>query len=968
MFISPITRASSRLTRHRLVVQIKKNVVAIKIIDTDRLSGPTQDNLMSEINILKELDHPHIVRLIDHFRDERTDKMILAMELCVFGDFSLFIRQRERVATFDKFRAIFERYPNSPSGGLHETISRHFLQQLASALKFLRSKDLIHRDVKPQNLLLSPPPSWSLQTAQNEGNLPLAGLDNLPLLKVADFGFARFLPETSLAATLCGSPLYMAPEVLKRQKYGPEADLWSVGTVLYEMLYGKPAFIAKNHIELIYRIDEANDNIDFPAAVNVSADAKHLLKRLLRNDRNMRMTFPEFFDSPVVKGGIPFLAAEDQPRAVIGRTSRMESSFSRRRTNKAGSTMPLPKQQSAKQSLEQSPQAKGSAPVKETASASDRKSLARRSATVSTPQSSDRATSNAAPKPRSVKNTHDYYLPSPSSSSSQADASIFGNDYVIIDKGSLGKSTSDEAQPTSHRRKTPAPSLHLPGPTTHAAPATTRPPSEDKTRQRQTSAPLPAPRLRPAPGADDSTTSLQLFTGSSSPTPRPEPLPTQIGNRPASKGHSPSRSPPRPSSTSMLSKALNMATGRLFGVSYSPPAMGLGAKSRHSRHLSQGFPLKTNPRNMLMEGDGISFGGRNISQLSITSTTDQVDAEPMDEDQRTLHVIEAYATWSDVVYAFAEVKYKQLMPVSSSSSSNRPANPNTPPADNVNDLADKLAELDILPPEVSMTLAQEAFVLYVKALTLLSKSIDIAGSWWTMKNYSGAPGFGAHPSPSPMSVSPVSLSSSPVAAQPGNVFSTSKSAGAASQQTEAAGSGANNSVSVAQKVNSVVQWMCTRFNNVLDKTEGCHAKLTAAQNLLDLDDPMHPSNLPSRTSPFAGGSENAGPGDLGSALDIVAGIICFTGITAEKLIYDRAMEMSRSAAINESRGDDWVGCECAYMTALFMLEAILDGLNDDREEIALSLHGASGNVSDLKTVQECKIRSSPYRPGIETVS
>lgn len=67
----------------------------------------------------------------------------------------------------------------------------------------------------------------------------------MPILKIADFGFARFLPSTSMAETLCGSPLYMAPEILRYEKYNAKADLWSVGAVLYEMVVGKPPFKAE---------------------------------------------------------------------------------------------------------------------------------------------------------------------------------------------------------------------------------------------------------------------------------------------------------------------------------------------------------------------------------------------------------------------------------------------------------------------------------------------------------------------------------------------------------------------------------------------------------------------------------------------------------------------------------------------------------------------------------------------------
>src|SRR5437762_13541888 len=90
------------------------------------------------------------------------------------------------------------------------------------------------------------------------------GSPKLPILKIADFGFARSLPSTSLAETLCGSPLYMAPEILRYERYDAKADLWSVGAVLYEMVTGRPPFRAQNHVELLRKIEKGNDRIKFP--------------------------------------------------------------------------------------------------------------------------------------------------------------------------------------------------------------------------------------------------------------------------------------------------------------------------------------------------------------------------------------------------------------------------------------------------------------------------------------------------------------------------------------------------------------------------------------------------------------------------------------------------------------------------------------------------------------------------------
>ncbi|KAI9468098.1 MAG: kinase-like domain-containing protein [Benjaminiella poitrasii] len=204
------------------------------------------------------------------------------MEYCSLGDLSHYIKQMK---SHNKSFKNASTTPATSSHGLPERIVRHFLKQLANALKFLRSQNLIHRDIKPQNLLLSP-------SVHN---------DNLPILKVADFGFARFLPNASLADTLCGSPLYMGPEILSYKKYDAKADLWSVGAVLYEILTGRPPFRAQNHIELLKKIQENNDHIHFPADMTSSDnDLKDLIRHLLKKNPVERISFEDFFQHPAV--------------------------------------------------------------------------------------------------------------------------------------------------------------------------------------------------------------------------------------------------------------------------------------------------------------------------------------------------------------------------------------------------------------------------------------------------------------------------------------------------------------------------------------------------------------------------------------------------------------------------------------------------------------------------------------------
>lgn len=142
------------------------------------------------------------------------------------------------------------------------------------------------------------------------------------MLKVADFGFARILPAATMAETLCGSPLYMAPEILRYEKYDAKVDLWSIGAVLFEMAVGKPPFRAQNHVELLRRIEKGEDRIKFPderlpnelkqgEAIGppVDGDIKDLIRRLLKKNPENRMPFEDLFASRVWEGYLTTAAA-----------------------------------------------------------------------------------------------------------------------------------------------------------------------------------------------------------------------------------------------------------------------------------------------------------------------------------------------------------------------------------------------------------------------------------------------------------------------------------------------------------------------------------------------------------------------------------------------------------------------------------------------------------------------------------
>ncbi|MBW0527201.1 hypothetical protein O181_066916 [Austropuccinia psidii MF-1] len=333
--------------------------VAIKAVKKHNLTHKLSQNLQDEINILKKIRHHNVVGLVDCISN--AEHIFLIMQYCAQGDLSIYIKNQSRQSkksnnsnrhhlnhlnvnlnhpisqkSNSKLNSInlmpsptcsikpsssdnlsssqphssnnllppSDRFPHPIDGGLNEWIVRSFLGQLADALHFLRSHSIIHRDIKPQNLLLHPSStSDSPQPSPNQLNdhidqpsflryVP----EGIPILRVADFGFARVLtPNAGMAETLCGSPLYMAPEILRYEKYDAKADLWSVGAVLYEMAVGKPPFRAQNHVELLGKIEKSQDKITFPDDKMVSEDIKQLIRCLLKRNPIERVSFEEFF-------------------------------------------------------------------------------------------------------------------------------------------------------------------------------------------------------------------------------------------------------------------------------------------------------------------------------------------------------------------------------------------------------------------------------------------------------------------------------------------------------------------------------------------------------------------------------------------------------------------------------------------------------------------------------------------------
>ncbi|XP_053405951.1 serine/threonine-protein kinase ULK3-like isoform X1 [Mercenaria mercenaria] len=231
-----------------------REVAAIKCVLKSSLNKASTENLLTEIALLKKLKHENIVELKDFQWDDTY--IYLIMEYCSGGDLSRFIRSKRM---------------------LPEHIVRKFLRHIVSAMKFLRDNSVAHMDLKPQNILCSS--------------------SSDPVLKIADFGFAKHLYQDDTLHALRGSPLYMAPEIICRGKYDARVDLWSIGVILYECLFGRAPYASKSFKELEEKIWDSKP-VELPYGVEVSDECRDLLLSLLKRRPDDRISFEQFFEHP----------------------------------------------------------------------------------------------------------------------------------------------------------------------------------------------------------------------------------------------------------------------------------------------------------------------------------------------------------------------------------------------------------------------------------------------------------------------------------------------------------------------------------------------------------------------------------------------------------------------------------------------------------------------------------------------
>ncbi|XP_041966710.1 death-associated protein kinase 2 isoform X2 [Alosa sapidissima] len=222
--------------------------------------GVRREEIEREVTILQQIQHPNIITLHDIY-ENRTD-VVLILELVSGGELFDFLAQKE---------------------SLSEEEATEFIKQILDGIQYLHSRNIVHFDLKPENIMLL------------NNKVPL------PRIKLIDFGLAHKIEDGVEFKNIFGTPEFVAPEIVNYEPLGLEADMWSIGVITYILLSGASPFLGDTKQETLGNISAMNYEFDEEFFGSTSELAKSFIKQLLVKDTRKRMTIQDALNHPWIK-------------------------------------------------------------------------------------------------------------------------------------------------------------------------------------------------------------------------------------------------------------------------------------------------------------------------------------------------------------------------------------------------------------------------------------------------------------------------------------------------------------------------------------------------------------------------------------------------------------------------------------------------------------------------------------------
>ena len=231
---------------------------AMKVISKNENCSEDDDReILNEINILRTLDHPNILKIFEFYSSKESYSIVT--ELCQGGEL---------------FQEIIDRGP------FNETYAAYVMLQILSAINYCHGMKIVHRDLKPENILIVERDSSSR-----------------PRIKIADFGTSKMFEKGAVQRKLVGSSYYIAPEVLKKH-YDEKCDIWSCGVIMYILLSGRPPFGGDSDKEIMDKVAKGEYDLESSPFDTLSSSGKDLIKKLLIMDPKKRISAQEALSHP----------------------------------------------------------------------------------------------------------------------------------------------------------------------------------------------------------------------------------------------------------------------------------------------------------------------------------------------------------------------------------------------------------------------------------------------------------------------------------------------------------------------------------------------------------------------------------------------------------------------------------------------------------------------------------------------